>query len=248
MMDEEFIFADWPAPANIHACTTTRVGGVSSGVYSSFNVASHVNDDTARVAENRRLLVDMLGLPSEPVWLEQVHGREVLLLDEQPAHYRADGSLTRSPGKVCSVMTADCLPVLLCNRAGTGVAALHAGWRGLAAGILEQGVSTMAGEGELLAWLGPAIGPQRFEVGEEVIEQLEQGARYDSDWYVASEQTGKWYVDIYRLARHRLKAAGVDQVSGGGFCTFTDDQRFYSYRRQGECGRMASLIWMDPPV
>ena len=145
-------------------------------------------------------------------------------------------------------MTADCLPVLLCNRAGTAVAALHAGWRGLAAGILERGVARMPGNSDVLAWLGPAIGPDRFEVGEEVVEQLEPGSCGDRSWCTASTVPGKWFVDIYRLARQRLLAAGVVDVSGGDFCTFTEDRRFYSYRRQGACGRMASLIWMDPAV
>lgn len=248
MMNEQVMPVDWSAPENIHACVTTRAGGVSGGAYSSFNLASHVDDEPVSVAHNRHLLVNMLNLPSEPGWLEQVHGRDVILLDDQPSNYRADGSLTRTPGKVCAVMTADCLPVLLCNRSGTAVAALHAGWRGLAAGILEQGVNMMAGDGDVLAWLGPAIGPRRFEVGGEVIEQLEHGSSHNDDWYAASELPGKWYVDIYRLARHRLNAVGVDDVTGGGLCTFTDDQRFYSYRRQGGCGRMASLIWMDPPA
>lgn len=246
MKPEQIIAADWPAPPNVHAWVTTRAGGVSRGPYAGFNIAGHVADDSAAVASNRRRLVEMLALPSDPVWLEQVHGTDVMLLEDPSQGRQADGSLTLEPGRVCAVMTADCLPVLLCNRAGSAVAALHAGWRGLAAGILERGVARMPGDSDVLAWLGPAIGPDRFEVGEEVIGQLEVESGRDRSWYTAAAEPGKWYVDIYRLARQRLLAAGVADVSGGGFCTFTDDRRFYSYRRQGACGRMASLIWMHP--
>jgi YfiH family protein len=247
-MNNSFIQPKWSAPANVHAWTTTSIGGVSSGPYTSLNLAMHVNDEPESVLRNRSLIAEKLAMPSEPFWLEQVHGPEVISLDEQPATHTADGSITCSDGKVCVVMTADCLPVLLCNQSGTAVAALHAGWRGLAAGILEQGVSLMPGDDDVLAWLGPAIGPDKFQVGSEVVEGLAAGLGESAGWSRPAAQPGKYLVDIYRHARMRLEKSGVAEVSGGGLCTFTDDRHFFSYRRQGQCGRMATLIWLDPPV
>ncbi len=247
-MPDSFIRPRWSAPANVHAWTTTRMGGVSSGVYSGFNLALHVNDDPDNVASNRAYLASELALPAEPGWLQQVHGSDIVRIDQAPGNYTADGSMTGTQGPFCVVMTADCLPVLLCNRSGTAVAALHAGWRGLAAGILEKGVEMMPKDDAVLAWMGPAIGPDRFEVGEEVIEQLEARDDSTSDWYRPADGAGKYFVDIYQLARYRLIQSGVEEVSGGGLCTFTDDRYFFSYRRQGQCGRMASLVWLGPPV
>lgn len=247
-MTDSFIRPSWSAPSNVHAWSTTRLGGVSSGNYSGFNLALHVNDQPDNVVRNRTCLVSELALPAEPSWLEQVHGSDIVRIDQSPGQHRADGSMTCSDGLVCVVMTADCLPVLLCNRSGTAVAALHAGWRGLASGILEKGVDMVHGDDAVLAWMGPAIGPDRFEVGEEVIEQLSATGNSNNDWYRPANRAGKFFVDLYSLARDRLIKSGVEEVSGGGLCTFTDDRHFYSYRRQGQCGRMASLVWLGPPV
>lgn len=234
----------WPAPAGVRAAVTTRVGGVSQPPYDSLNLGDHVGDDPAAVAENRRRLQVAAGLPASPFWLEQVHGTRVLDCAVPAAGRTADASITRRPGEVCVVLTADCLPVLFCNRAGDRVAAAHAGWRGLADGVLEAALAGFEdAPDQLLAWLGPAIGPDAFEVGPEVRE------RFLLDDPRAAEafrpgRPGHWWADIYRLARLRLERAGVGFIGGGDYCTVTDRERFYSYRRDGVTGRMASLIWI----
>lgn len=237
---------DWPAPANVRALTTTRAGGVSRGGYASLNLAGHVGDESSAVAENRRRLRRLAALPAEPAWLNQVHGRGVVRLDAaSPPGAEADAATTRMPGVVCAVLTADCLPVLLCDRAGTRVAAAHAGWRGLAGGVLEASVAAMASApGELLAWLGPAIGPAAFEVGDEV-RQAFVSQNPAAEQAFAPSPAGRWLADLYALARLRLAACGVEAVYGGGRCTLREAQHFYSYRRDGETGRMASLIWLE---
>jgi len=224
---------------------TTRHGGFSQGPYASLNLGDHVDDDPQRVARNRQWLVTSLNLPAPPTWLKQVHGTQVVELpsaNNQPP--QADASVSRTAGPVCAVMTADCLPVLLCDTGGRVVAAAHAGWRGLAAGVLEATVHAMAVAPEtLLAWLGPAIGPQAFEVGSDVVQAfVERHAEARQAFRQTSEH--HWLADIYQLARLRLHAAGVTQVSGGGFCTYEDAERFYSYRRDKITGRMAALIWL----
>lgn len=237
---------DWPAPANVLALTTLRAGGVSAGAYAAFNLGDHVGDAPAAVAANRAVLQTAFALPRAPAWLQQAHGTRVVNAAEVFAPIAADGSFATVPGPVCAVLTADCLPVLLCTRAGDAVAALHAGWRGLVDGVIEAGVRALARPGELLlAWLGPAIGPQRFEVGSEVRAQF---CAHDAVAAAAFAPAGdgKWRADIYLLARQRLAAAGVTAVYGGGNCTVNDPQRFYSYRRDGVTGRMASLIWLVP--
>jgi hypothetical protein len=211
------------------------------------NTALHVDDDRMAVRRNRQILKETLKLTAEPFWLEQVHSTKISDLDSPHVDRKADGSTTTSCRKTCVVMTADCLPVLLVDRAGRRITALHAGWRGLADGILENGVSMYSPDQDVIAWLGPAIGPDKFEVGEEVVAQLATGAIAGGDWYRPSHSAGKWLVDLYQVARQRLLNAGVTEVSGGGVCTFTDARRFYSYRRQGYCGRMATLLWIDPP-
>jgi YfiH family protein len=242
----EFILPDWPAPASVHGCCTTRTGGFSDPPWDSFNLADHVGDDPARVRRNRQLLQEALGLPAEPVWLRQVHGQVVC--DASDGAGEADGAYARRPGTVCVVLTADCLPVLLCDRSGTRVAALHAGWRGLAGGILEAGVRALDSEpGELLAWLGPAVGPTKFEVGPEVRAQFLR-ADAGAEQAFTPGAGDRWYADLYQLARRRLRSAGVSAIFGGGHCTVTDAARFFSFRRDGETGRMASLIWMEPPA
>lgn len=246
MVDEQlFIFPDWPAPAQVRAVSTTRLGGVSLSPYDSLNLGAHVGDNPAAVAANRQRLRRLLGLPTEPAWLNQVHGNTVVAVERHadPA-VEADAVYTGEPGRVCVVMTADCLPVLLCDRAGTGVAAIHAGWRGLRAGVIEAALARMACPPEqLLAWLGPAIGPKRFEVGEEVRQAFLSLDRENAACFRPSI-TGRWLADIYALARRQLHTLGVSAVYGGDWCTFTDSQRFFSYRRDGCTGRMASLIWL----
>jgi purine-nucleoside/S-methyl-5'-thioadenosine phosphorylase / adenosine deaminase len=236
---------DWPAPAGVRAWVTERAGGVSLGRYAALNLATHVGDQASRVAENRRRLQADLDLPAAPVWLEQVHGRRVLDLDADGVG-PADGAVTRRAGVVCAVLTADCLPVLLCDPGARRVGAAHAGWRGLLAGVLPAAVQALGGEpGRLLAWLGPAIGPAAYEVGTEVraafIERDAAAARH-----FAANARGRWQADLYGLARDSLAAAGVERVYGGGLCTFTETERFFSHRREPPCGRMATLIWLEP--
>ncbi len=238
---------DWPAPAHIRAATTLRHQGVSQGAWQSWNLATHVHDAAAHVAQNRELLSTQLQLPSEPVWLDQVHSNRVILLDEALAsdNLQADGSFTREPGKVCVVMTADCLPVLLTNRAGTEVAAVHAGWRGLAAGVIEKAVQYFqCSADEVLAWFGPAIGPGAFEVGDDVRQAFIQTDPVTEKAFAPGGK-GKYLADIYALARQRLHLQGVEAVYGGDHCTYTEAERFYSYRRDHDTGRMASLIWIQ---
>lgn len=240
-----FIYPDWPAPATVRALTSTREGGASLSPYASFNLARHVGDEPQHVDRNRSLLLQQLDLPHEPRWLKQVHGTELLDLDQKGTSNEADGSFSRLKNKVCVVMTADCMPVLMCTSAGDRVAALHAGWRGLAAGILRKGVTAMAVESSrLLVWLGPAIGAKSFDVGEQVYRAF---VTQSSDAKKAFEPAGAgyWHADLYMLARMQLRSLGVDQVFGGNYCTYTDKQRFYSYRRDGATGRMASLIWLQ---
>lgn len=234
----------WPAPAAVQAWTTTRRGGVSAPPYATFNLAAHVGDAPERVTENRRRLAAALRLPTPPHWLTQVHGDRVVDTADARAPLEADGSFTTIPGAVCGVLTADCLPVLLCDRAGTRVAALHGGWRGLAAGILEAGVAALRRPGaDLMAWLGPAIGPAAFEVGPEVRAALL--ARYPGATQAFRAGAGdRWQADVFALARHALARQGVTSVYGGGQCTFSAPETFFSYRRDGVTGRMATLVWL----
>jgi polyphenol oxidase len=239
-----FLTPDWPAPPQVQAAFTLRAGGVSAPPFASLNVARHVGDRSDAVDENRRRVCQQLALPGEPAWLEQVHGRAVADLDAAVAMPRADASVTRVAGRVCAVQVADCLPVLFAARSGSAVAAAHCGWRGLAGGVLEATVAALAvSAGELYAWLGPAIGPAAFEVGEEVraafMTQDERAAQA-----FAGNARGRWQCDLFQLARQRLAALGVSAVFGGGVCTASDPQRFFSYRRDGRCGRMAALVWL----
>ena len=245
-MSIDWIKPDWDAPAAVHALVTTRSGGLSLGPYSGLNLATHVGDDPEAVAANRALLrLPPFNLPAEPLWLQQVHGTRVLVADEYRENCQADACLARTSGLVCAVLTADCLPLLICAEDASVIAAAHAGWRGLAAGVIEAGVAAMAVEpGRLLAWLGPAIGPNAFEVGADVREAF---CRHDAAAQQAFVPRGKdkWLCDLYLLARQRLAGLGVRRVSGGECCTFGDAQRFYSYRRDGITGRMASCIWLE---
>ncbi|MDX1458518.1 MAG: peptidoglycan editing factor PgeF [Marinobacter sp.] len=242
------LYPDWPAPVTIRAGCTTRNGGVSDLAWTSLNLGSHVQDVAEHVEENRRRLARWSGLPAGHFyWLNQVHGTDVVRVpvDGVPD---ADASVTDRTGHVCAVLTADCLPVLLCNQAGTRVAAAHAGWRGLCGGVLERTVAELAcPPEEVMAWLGPAIGPDAFEVGVEVrdvfVSIAEEAARA---FRPSLGAPGHYLADIYQLARQRLRSVGVGQVYGGNFCTVTDASRFYSYRRDGLTGRMASFIWIAP--
>ncbi|WP_200553542.1 purine nucleoside phosphorylase YfiH [Kosakonia sp. LAM2021] len=240
----KLILPDWPLPNGVAACSSTRIGGISLPPYDSLNLGAHCGDNAEHVEENRARVFAAGGLPSKPVWLEQVHGTDVLALSGGPyASKRADASYSNTPGTVCAVMTADCLPVLFCNQSGTEVAAAHAGWRGLCAGVLEQTVACFADKPEnLMAWLGPAIGPQAFEVGAEVREAfLAHDPQADSAFRPHRE---KYFADIYQLARQRLASVGVKHVFGGDRCTFSDKDNFFSYRRDKTTGRMASFIWL----
>ena len=241
---ESWLAPDWPVPSHVGSLLTTRLGGVSHGDYASLNLGDHVGDDPAAVARNRLLVTERV---PQPLWLEQVHGTQVVDAAQSRgslAPPQADAAFVREPGIACVVMTADCLPVLFCDRSGTVVAAAHAGWRGLLAGVLEETMRSMAVPGaELMAYLGPAIGPQAFEVGDEV-RSAYLAADAESALAFTPRAPGKWLADIYLLGRQRLAAQGLTQVYGGSCCTFSDAQRFFSYRRDGKTGRMASMIWL----
>jgi len=251
-MSPDWILPEWPAPAGVRALASTRAGGVSQGAFAGLNLAAHVGDDPRHVAVNRLLLSRML--PAEPLWLRQVHGTRVLaaLHGIDPAgpgaegpEAEADACVAHRPGRVCAVLTADCLPVLFCDDAGSVVGAAHAGWRGLAAGVLENTVAAMGVlPDRLMAWLGPAIGQPAFEVGSEVREAFTSRDPRAAGAFLARDG-GKWSCDLAALARQRLEAAGVTRAFGGGLCTFSAPRRFYSYRRDGATGRMAALIWLE---
>jgi hypothetical protein len=234
---------NWPAPARVRAWVTERAGGTSAGVYATLNLATHVGDAPERVRENRARLRAGAALPAEPVWLEQVHGATVLDLDRD-ALAPADGAVTARPGVVCAVLTADCLPVILADSAGSRVGIAHAGWRGLLTGVLPAAVRALrAAPDELVAWLGPAISAPAYEVGAEVRDAYlarDPGA----ELCFAPNARGRWQADLYALARASLAAAGVTAVHGGDFCTFGEGGRFFSHRREAPCGRIATLVWL----
>ncbi len=239
-----FISPNWPAPPSIRALSTTRIGGVSKGVYSALNLGDHVDDDPNSVAKNREILKLNARLPSEPVWLDQIHGTRVVeatplsKLETQTA----DGVWTNSSGVVCAILTADCLPLLLTNRKGNRVAAVHAGWRSLAAGIIEHGVNVFNEDPkDIFAWAGPCIGPATFEVGIDVMAELGGPKRA----YLPSQSPGKVLANLALLAQTRLADIGVTEFYSSEQCTFSNPERYFSYRRDGQCGRMASLIWID---
>lgn len=239
------IFPDWPQPKNVASCSTTRAGGVSLPPFNSLNLGDHVGDNPNAVSENRQYLEKLAQLPQQPVWLEQVHGTHVLQLDgNEVLNKQADAVYTNQIGQVCAIMTADCLPVLFCNKAGTEVAAAHAGWRGLCYGVLENTINQfISTPNEIMAWLGPAIGAEKFEVGEEVKDAFVNQSPDLASAFLP--YNNKYLADIYLLARKKLQAAGVSSIYGGDFCTVTDENRFFSYRREGKTGRMASLIWVS---
>ncbi|HEX5791727.1 MAG TPA: peptidoglycan editing factor PgeF [Rheinheimera sp.] len=243
-MSECLLTPNWPAPPNVRAVFSTRDGGCSEGCYASLNLGEHVADEPHYVAENRRRFRQLAQMPAEPVWLQQVHGTTVLPVDHTSAvGQQADASVTSLAGVVCTVMTADCLPLLLCDAAGSQVAAVHAGWRGLCDGIIEQTLAQFARPGQVLAYLGPAISQSAFEVGSEVREAFVARAAEAQQAFIPGKR-GKWQADLYLLARQRLQACGVQQIYGGNYCTYQQNKLFFSYRRDGQTGRMASSIWL----
>lgn len=245
LMAESLLIPDWPAPANVRAVISTRSGGCSEGCYASLNLGDHVADNPYCVTENRARFKQLAQMPAAPVWLQQVHGTTVLSVDKaSPAGQQSDASVTSVAKVVCTVMTADCLPLLLCNAKGSQVAAVHAGWRGLCDGIIERAVEKFAVADQVLAYLGPAISQSAFEVGPEVRAAFVSKAAEARQAFVAGAE-GKWQADLYLLARQRLQAAGVFQIYGGNFCTYAQSELFFSYRRDGQTGRMAASIWLD---
>lgn len=240
---------DWPAPASVRALSTLRAGGVSRGVYEGLNLGDHVGDQPADVSANRAALRRAAALPGEPRWLRQVHGVRAVAAEGWRPGVEADACHAASPGLICAVLTADCLPVLLADTRARAVAVAHAGWRGLAAGVVERSVDALreqAGrDAEVIAWLGPAIGPRAFEVGDDVVHAFCDQDRAAAAAFVRGPREGKWLADLYRLARIRLARVGVSRVSGGEHCTVHERERFYSHRRDRVSGRMASLIWLD---
>jgi YfiH family protein len=239
---------DWPAPPGVRALSTLRgdaKSGLSKGSYAGFNLGDHVGDDPVAVAGNRRRLGELAGLPSEPVWLSQVHGIRVADLDLAVAPGPADAAIARGSAKVCAILTADCLPIVLATDSGDTVAAAHAGWRGLAAGVIEATVRAMGvPSGNLVAWLGPAIGPRHFEVGGEVRDAFLAGDPKAEEAFEPNAR-GRFMADLSMLARRRLQGLGVSRIYGGGECTFSQSDRYYSHRRDGTTGRQATLIWRE---
>ena len=248
LQTSDLIFPDWPAPPNVKAFFTTRAGGVSTGAHASLNLGAHVGDASEHVAENRRRVRELL--PAAPVWLNQVHGVNVIHAEtrvgatDRPAE--ADASVTSARHVPCAVLVADCLPVLFCAEDGSRVGAAHAGWRGLKRGVLERTVEAMhVNPSTIMAWLGPAIGANAFEVGQDVVDAFTSASLDDAVAFrPIKDRQGKYFADIYALARRRLTAAGVRQIFGGRFCTVSEPARFFSYRRDGQTGRMGGVIWI----
>jgi YfiH family protein len=254
---DNFLIPDWPAPAQVKSAITLRSGGCSRTPFDSNNLALHVEDSEADVQTNRQNLIKSLALPAQPLWLNQCHGIDLVYvpdyLHEPQQAATADGSYSDKANSVCAILTADCLPVLFCNQAGTQVAAAHAGWRGLCGGILRKTVDTFKGSpDQVMAYLGPAIGPQVFEVGGEVLQAFLNRAQNQSHQLAVREAfkavdsiEGKYLADLYALARAELSASGVTEIYGGNYCSYSDSERFYSFRRESKTGRNASLIWLQ---
>jgi len=242
-LPEHLIIPDWPAPINVKSLQTTRAGGISSPPYDSLNLGDHVGDSPLAVERNRILLNRLL--PSEPVWLEQVHGIRVANADMASCLPQADACIARHRAAVCVVMTADCLPVLLCDTLGSVVGAAHAGWKGLAAGVIEATVQAMDVAPEnIMVWLGPAISQNEFEVGDEVRAAFVAIQPQAASAFIPG-RNGKWFADLCALARLRLNALGITAIHGGGYCTYRERERFFSYRRDGATGRMGTFIWLE---
>ena len=252
-LSDTFVTPDWPVADEVQAAATTRRGGVSPPPYDTLNLGDAVGDEPAHVEENRRRVRETLSLPGSPLWLHQVHGADVVEVASAESGIEADGAVTDRPDEVCAILTADCLPVLLADRTGEAVGIAHAGWRGLVAGVVASAVEAMPSEaGDLCAWLGPAISADAYEVGGEVRDALlkrnsEAEACFEPSPNEALTDAGRrrWLADLYGLARRQLRSVGVTSIYGGTFCTYEDEERFYSYRRDGQTGRMASLIWLE---
>jgi len=245
MQYSDWITPDWLAPEQVASVSTTRCGGFSEGSFSGFNLASHVGDNEQHVLKNRQFLCKALRLPSEPCWLDQRHSAQVIKLSAENCHHvQADAAYTVTPGVVCGVLTADCLPVLFCNREGSCIAVAHAGWQGLLSGILENTLAALpVAAPSVLCWLGPAIGPGKYEVGEELRNRFVLKSPEHASAFQAIK-ADKYLADIYQIAKNILTAKDVQAISGGGYCTYTQHQKFFSYRRDGVTGRMATLLWM----
>ncbi|AFI85253.1 multi-copper polyphenol oxidoreductase [Methylophaga nitratireducenticrescens] len=245
VMAESFIEVNWPAPKNIRAITTTRNGGQSLAPFDSLNLGDHVGDNPDCVAANRQRLIEAALMPAEPLWLKQTHSTAVIHSSQWQQNIEADAIISNSINQVCAVMTADCLPLLITDKSGSQVAAIHAGWRGLQAGIIENTLARFGVAGsEILAWMGPAIGPKAFEVGPEVKAAFLAIDPAAESAFIASH-SDRYLADIYMLARQRLSAQGVTAIYGGDFCTYSENERFFSYRHEGVTGRMATLIWIE---
>ena len=237
--------ANWPAAKNVIAFTTTRHSGVSLTPYEHLNLAEHVGDNPDHVRINRQQLITELHLPNQPAWLQQTHSNRVVTLSDNYQLSKADAAYTHQPRKICIVLTADCLPILLCNQQGTEVAAIHCGWRGMVKNIIENTVATLSSQPQnLLAWLGPAIGPRAFEVGEDVKQQFTRINPESTLAFLPSLRKAYYFSNLYLLAQQRLQTCGIKQIYGGDFCTYRDAEDFFSYRRDGQTGRMASLIYL----
>ncbi|MCG9583785.1 peptidoglycan editing factor PgeF [Vibrio tubiashii] len=240
----DLIVPNWPAAKQIKAFASTRCDGFSIGVYQGLNLGTHVGDELAKVEQNRQWLTEQANMPSAPVWLNQTHSTVVEEVNAPTSQVlNADGVFTSTTNVVCSAMTADCLPVLLTNVQGTQIAAVHAGWRGLANGIVENAVEKF--DGEVMAWIGPAIGAQVFEVGKDVVDAFVSVEAKAMAAFTPRMQEGKWLADMNQLVTQRLQRAGVNQVYYSELCTFEDAERFYSYRRDGVTGRQATFIWIE---
>lgn len=237
-----FIKPSWPLPKNIHSVSTTRHGGVSQKPYDALNLGSHVDDNIEHVLKNRQILIEKLQLPNEPVWIKQIHGKTVLRASDNNRGKEADATYTDEPNQVCIVQTADCLPVLVSDKNGKKVAAIHCGWRGLHQKIVTETLAKLQiPADETLVWLGPAIGATAYEVGQEVRENFAN----DSNAFVENGPK-KWLCNLYQIAKNELYQNGIHAIFGGEYCTFTQKDQFYSYRRDGVAtGRMATLIWIN---
>jgi YfiH family protein len=246
MTANSLIFPDWPSPDTIKALSTTRQGGFSLPPYNGFNLGIHVGDELDTVLKNRDYLVDIAQLPESPRWLNQIHGTRVIKSNAWQLNIDADAIVSKQKNHICTIMTADCLPLLMCNKKGDTVAAIHAGWRGLAAGIIEKTIAELhCAPQEILVWLGPAIGPNQFEVGFDVYQTFTQHSAKANQAFQQTDST-HYLADIYLLARQRLTALGINAIFGGDLCTASHKQHFFSYRRDDITGRMASVIWISP--
>ena len=239
-----FIKATWPAPSFVRAYVSTRIGGKSNQPFDSLNLGLHVQDDPSIVLQNRHLFASCIDMPNSAVWLNQVHGTDVVSLPIDNIPKSSDAAFSETKDQVCAVLTADCLPVFFCNKSGTQVAVAHAGWRGLCAGVLEATLERFEEKDTVMVWFGPAIGPTAFEVGGEVREAFMSVLPEAEAAFKATQGKDKWLGDLYLLARQRLIAAGVTEFYGGDYCTFSDEATFFSYRRDVKTGRMASVIWI----